>query len=66
MTEAIGEVWGLRALSGVGFFVLLGVAWLCSSARRSIDWRGIAWGVALQFALALLLLSTRHQPSPIF
>jgi len=59
MTEALTEEWGLRALSGSGFFVLLGVAWLCSTARRAIDWRAIAWGVAVQFALALLLLGTR-------
>jgi CNT family concentrative nucleoside transporter len=59
MTEAITTEWGLRVLSGVGFFVLLGIAWLCSSARRAIDWRAIAWGVGFQFALALLLLGTR-------
>jgi CNT family concentrative nucleoside transporter len=59
MTEAITAEWGLRVLSGVGFFVLLGIAWLCSSARRAIDWRAIAWGVGVQFALALLLLGTR-------
>ncbi len=59
MTDAMTEEWGLRALSGVGFFVLLGVTWLCSTARRAIDWRAIVWGVGVQFALALLLLGTR-------
>lgn len=49
---------GLRAISGLGFFVLLGVAWLLSSARSRIDWRTTAWGVGLQLGLAILLLAT--------
>jgi CNT family concentrative nucleoside transporter len=49
---------GLRAISGLGFFLLLGVAWLLSSARSRIDWRTTAWGVGLQLGLALLLLGT--------
>jgi len=49
---------GLRALSGLGFFVLLGVAWLVSSNRAAIDRRAIAIGVAIQIGLAVLLLAT--------
>jgi CNT family concentrative nucleoside transporter len=49
---------GLRAISGGGFFALLAIAWIASSARRRIDWRVIAWGVGVQLLLALLLLGT--------
>lgn len=52
------EDWALRALSAAGFCALLGVAWLFSVARREIDWRRIAWGVAIQIGLALMLLGT--------
>jgi CNT family concentrative nucleoside transporter len=52
------EDWGLRTLSFLGFFGLLGIAWIFSSSRADIDWRRIGWGVALQFGLALLLLGT--------
>lgn len=52
----------LRGISALGFFALLGIAWLASSARSRIDWRTIAWGVAVQIGLAGLLLGTplRH------
>jgi CNT family concentrative nucleoside transporter len=49
---------GLRALSALGFVLFIGVAWLCSSDRKSIRWETVVWGVGLQFALALLLLKT--------
>jgi len=49
---------GLRAISGLGFFLLLAAAWLLSSARSRIDWRTTAWGVGLQLGLAVLLLGT--------
>ncbi len=42
--------------SGLGIVVLLGAAVLLSEDRRSIPWRIVAAGVALQIALALLLL----------
>jgi CNT family concentrative nucleoside transporter len=48
----------LRALSGVGFLVLLGIAWLVSSDRSAIDRRVIAWGIAIQFAIAIVFLAT--------
>jgi CNT family concentrative nucleoside transporter len=50
---------GPRAVSLVGFAVLLGIAWIFSSDRWKVDWRRVGWGVSMQFALALLLLGTR-------
>jgi len=49
----------LRAVSGLGFFAMIAIAWLLSSDRRRVPWRTVAWGVGLQLALALLLLGTR-------
>ncbi|MAG30067.1 MAG: NupC/NupG family nucleoside CNT transporter [Deltaproteobacteria bacterium] len=49
---------GLRALSGLGFVVLLGLAWLASSDRSAIDRRLVGWGVAIQLGLATALLAT--------
>jgi CNT family concentrative nucleoside transporter len=49
---------GLRAVSALGFFALLGLAALCSTDRRAIDRRTVFAGVALQLAIALLLLAT--------
>ncbi len=48
---------GLRLLRVLlGFVVLYGVAWLLSEDRRSISWRVVFWGIALQFGLAILVL----------
>ena len=49
---------GLRAVSALGFFCLIAIAWLCSSDRRRFPWRTVLWGVGLQAGLALLLLET--------
>ncbi|MCZ6784662.1 MAG: NupC/NupG family nucleoside CNT transporter [Proteobacteria bacterium] len=49
---------GPRAISALGFAVLMAVAWLCSSNRRRIPWRTVAWGVGLQLGLGVLLLRT--------
>lgn len=48
----------LRVLSGAGFVVLLGLAWLLSSDRRAVDRRTLFVGVAIQLVLALVLLGT--------
>jgi CNT family concentrative nucleoside transporter len=45
----------LAVVSAVGFFVLLGVAWLGSENRRAISWRTVAWGVGLQLLIGLLV-----------
>jgi len=49
---------GLRVMSGLGFVVLLGVAWLVSSDRSAINLRAIATGIVIQIGLAVLLLAT--------
>ena len=43
-----------RSLLGIVFLLLM--AWLLSEKRREINWRTIVLGIAMQFALALLLL----------
>lgn len=47
---------GLRAVSIVGFCVMIAIAWTLSSDRRRFPWRTAAWGVGLQLGLGLLLL----------
>ena len=49
---------GLRAMSGLGFVVLLGIAWLFSSDRSAIDKRVIGFGIAIQIGLAVVLLAS--------
>ncbi len=49
---------GLRAVSGFGFIALLAIAWLFSSDRSAIDRRTIAFGIAIQFGLAIVLLAS--------
>ena len=44
-----------HAVSVVGFIVFAGIAWLLSSNRRKIAWRTIAWGVALQLLIGLII-----------
>src|SRR6266513_5214150 len=38
-----------------GFMIFGGIAWLLSSNRRKIAWRTIAWGVALQLLIGLII-----------
>jgi concentrative nucleoside transporter, CNT family len=45
----------LTAVSALGFFVLTGLAWLCSGNRRAISWKTIAWGLGLQLLIGLLV-----------
>ncbi|MEZ4321342.1 MAG: nucleoside transporter C-terminal domain-containing protein [Myxococcota bacterium] len=46
-----------RGLSFVGIFILVGVAWGLSTERKSVDWRPVIWGIALQLVFGLLVLS---------
>ena len=41
-----------------GLIVIMGIAWLCSSHKRAIKLKLIAWGLGLQFAFAILVLKT--------
>ncbi len=44
-----------HAISLAGFMVFASVAWLLSSNRRRIAWKTIAWGVALQLLIGLII-----------
>ncbi len=47
-----------RAISLSGLFVIIGLAWLMSSHRRSVNPRVIVGGMLLQFVLAIIVLKT--------
>jgi len=42
----------------LGILAILGIACLCSSDRRRIKVKTVAWGIGLQFVFALLVLKT--------
>jgi len=42
-------------VSVFGIVILLGTAWLLSADRRCMNWRVIAWGIALQLLFALFV-----------
>ena len=42
-------------MSVCGLFGFMGVAWLCSTSRRHINWRVIVWGLMLQFAFGAFI-----------
>src|SRR4030095_9372857 len=44
-----------HAVSVAGFMIFAGIAWLLSSNRRKIAWRTIAWGVALQLLIGVII-----------
>ena len=44
-----------HAVSVMGFVFFAGVAWLLSSNRRRIAWKTIAWAVALQLLIGLII-----------
>lgn len=45
-------------MSCAGLAVLIGIAYAASTDRRRINWATVAWGLALQLILALLVLRT--------
>ena len=47
-----------RLPSLLGLFVMVGIAWAVSSDRGRFPWRTVAWGIGIQFTLALVLLKT--------
>jgi len=42
-------------VSAAGFLILIGIAWLLSTNRAKVGWKTIAWGVALQLIIGLLI-----------
>ena len=42
----------------VGLIVIMSIAYACSTNRRAIDRRTVAWGLSLQIVFALLVLKT--------
>ena len=49
---------GLRAISAIGFFTMIAIAWAFSTDRRKFPWRIVGWGLGLQLSLGVLLLKT--------
>ena len=47
-----------RLISFAGLLAMIGLAWFMSENRRRVDWRLVISALALQFALALLILRT--------
>jgi CNT family concentrative nucleoside transporter len=54
----LGFAGASRVQPVAGLAVILALAYCLSAARRSIDYRTVAWGLALQFAFALIVLKT--------
>lgn len=56
---AAGEDPMLQILFGLfGLACLIGIAWLFSEAKRSVDWRLVGTGLALQIVFAIFVLLT--------
>ena len=49
---------GHNLVSLLGVFAFIGVAWLCSTNRRNMNWRVVGWGLLLIFVLAFLVFAT--------
>lgn len=47
-----------RFIGVIGIMVMMGVAYLLSSRRKSVNWRTISWGFGLQLLFAILILKT--------
>jgi len=47
------EIYNL--ISFLGVFVLIGTAWLCSSHKKTVNWRVIIWGISLQLIFAIFI-----------
>lgn len=43
-------------ISLLGYCVLIGFAWLCSTSRKNINWRTIVGAITIQFAFGALVL----------
>jgi CNT family concentrative nucleoside transporter len=47
-----------RSMSAFGLFALVGLCWLISTDRKRVNWRLVAWGMALQIIFGVLILKT--------
>jgi CNT family concentrative nucleoside transporter len=47
-----------RFVGILGIILMMGIAYLLSSHRKSINWRTIGWGFGLQLLFAILILKT--------
>jgi concentrative nucleoside transporter, CNT family len=48
----------LRFISFIGWLTMIGAAWAISYNRKLFPWRTVAWGLGLQFVLAVFILKT--------
>ena len=48
----------LRLISALGLLVMIAIAFALSENRKAISWRLVGWGLALQFAVGVLVLMT--------
>jgi CNT family concentrative nucleoside transporter len=46
-----------RAFSFFGLLVIIGLGWLMSVDRKAVNWRPVIWGVGLQLAFAVVVLT---------
>ena len=44
-------------ISLLGVFIIAGMAWLCSSHRKVINWRVVFWGISLQLVFAFFIFT---------
>lgn len=47
-----------RAISALGILVFIGISYAMSIQREAVRWRTVAWGLCLEFVLALIILKT--------
>ena len=53
-------------ISFLGIFVFIFLAWTLSEDRRRFPWRVVLWGLGLQFAFAVLVLSSWSPGAQLF
>lgn len=42
-------------ISFLGIFVLIGIAWMCSTQKKTVNWRVILWGISLQLTFGIFI-----------
>ncbi|AFZ26114.1 nucleoside transporter [Cylindrospermum stagnale PCC 7417] len=47
-----------RAISALGILIFIGISYAFSINRHAVRWRTVAWGLGLEFVLALAILKT--------